>query len=61
LYFFSQDGTTTVVKPGRALEVLATNTLADGFMASPAADGNAFYLRTKTHLYRVESTTPESK
>ena len=54
LYFFSQDGTTTVLKPGRALEVLATNKLDAGFMASPAADGKAFYLRTKTHLYRVE-------
>src|SRR5207344_3072852 len=37
LYFFSQDGTTSVLKPGRALEVIATNTLAGGFMASPAA------------------------
>lgn len=61
LYFFSQDGTTTVLKPGRALEVIATNTLANGFMASPAADGKAFYLRTKTDLYRVESTTSEGK
>ena len=61
LYFFSQDGTTTVLKPGRALEVLATNTLANGFMASPAADGKAFYLRTKSHLYRVESMASESK
>lgn len=61
LYFFSQDGTTTVLKPGRALEVIATNTLAGGFMASPAADGKAFYLRTKTHLYRIESMTPEAK
>lgn len=59
LYFFSQDGTTTVLKPGRALEVMATNTLANGFMASPAADGKAFYLRTKSHLYRVESTSPQ--
>ncbi len=61
LYFFSQDGTTTVLKPGRALDILAMNTLAGGFMASPAADGSAFYLRTKTHLYRVESLATESK
>jgi len=53
LYFFSQEGATLVLKPGRALETLATNTLASGFMASPAAEGNAFYLRTKTHLYKV--------
>jgi len=61
LYFLSQDGKTTVLKPGRTLEVLATNTLADGFMASPAADGRALYLRTKTHLYRVEDLTSEHK
>jgi outer membrane protein assembly factor BamB len=60
LYFFSQDGTTTVLKPGRALEVLATNTLANGFMASPAVDGKAFYLRTRTHLYRIEGKDGES-
>ena len=57
LYFFSQEGTTTVLKPGRALEVLATNKLDNGFMACPAADGKAFFLRTRTHLYRVEATT----
>ena len=56
LYFFSQDGTTTVLKPGHTFELLATNKLDAGFMASPAVDGKAFYLRTKTHLYRVEAT-----
>jgi outer membrane protein assembly factor BamB len=55
LYFFSQEGKTTVVKPGRVYEALGTNQLADGFMASPAASGKAFFLRTRTHLYRVES------
>ena len=39
----------------RTFEVMATNTLAGGFMASPAVSGKAFYLRTRTHLYRVES------
>jgi outer membrane protein assembly factor BamB len=61
LYFFSQDGTTTVLKPGRTLQVLATNKLDAGFMASPAADGKAFYLRTKTHLYRVEAGAGSGK
>ena len=55
IYLFDQDGTTTLIKPGRALEVLATNTLAAGFMASPAVSGKALFLRTRTHLYRVES------
>ncbi len=55
LYFFNQEGKTTVLKPGRTFEVLATNSLADGFMASPAVSDGAFYLRTRTHLYRIES------
>jgi outer membrane protein assembly factor BamB len=55
LYFFSQDGVTTVMRAGRTPTVLARNLLDSGFMASPAASGRAFYLRTKTHLYRVEA------
>lgn len=54
LYFCSQQGKTTVVKAGRAFVPIATNKLDDGFMASPAIDGRALFLRTKTHLYRVE-------
>jgi len=54
LYFFDQQGTTTVLKPGRSFQPLATNSLASGFMASPAVDGKAFFLRTKTHLNRIE-------
>lgn len=54
LYFFNQQGKGTVIKPGRTFEVLATNTLDGGFMASPAVDGKALILRTKTHLYRIE-------
>lgn len=59
LYFFSQDGVTTVIEPGRSLKVLAKNSLDDGFMASPAASGRALYLRTRTHLYRVETANPQ--
>jgi outer membrane protein assembly factor BamB len=54
IWFFSEDGKTTVIRPGRAFELLATNQLADGFLASPAIAGQAFYLRTRTHLYRIE-------
>lgn len=54
IYFFSQEGKTTVIRAGRKYEILATNTLKDGFMASPAVVGKALILRTKTHLYRIE-------
>jgi outer membrane protein assembly factor BamB len=57
LYFCNQNGDTTIVKPGRTFETVATNTLDDGLMASPAVDGRALYLRTKTHLYRIETAS----
>ncbi|MDD5523287.1 MAG: PQQ-binding-like beta-propeller repeat protein [Kiritimatiellae bacterium] len=56
LYFFNQSGKTTILKPGRTYEVLATNNLDNGFMASPAASGKSLILRTKTHLYRIEES-----
>jgi outer membrane protein assembly factor BamB len=61
LYFFSQEGVTTVLKPGRTCDVVATNTLDDGLMASPSVAGSAFYIRTKTHLYRIEDGTTAGK
>ncbi|MBM4032629.1 MAG: PQQ-like beta-propeller repeat protein [Planctomycetes bacterium] len=60
LYFSSQQGKTTVLKPGRTFEVLATNTLDGGFMASPAVAGSALFLRTRTHLYRMQSSAREA-
>jgi outer membrane protein assembly factor BamB len=61
IYFCDQDGKTTVLKPGRTFEVLATNTLDDGCMASPAVDQGALILRTKSHLYRIESGVAASE
>jgi len=58
IYVFSLQGKTTVLKAGREFEVLATSELDDGFMASPAVMGRALILRTKTNLYRIESSTP---
>jgi outer membrane protein assembly factor BamB len=54
IYFCNQDGQTFVVAATRDYELLATNDLADGCMASPAVYDKAIYLRTKTHLYRLE-------
>jgi outer membrane protein assembly factor BamB len=54
VYFFSEDGRTTVIEAGREFKVLAENQLDDGFMASPAVAGDALFLRTRTHLYRIE-------
>jgi outer membrane protein assembly factor BamB len=54
LYFFSEEGPAYVVKASRTWKVLATNSLDDGFMASPAVAGTSLILRTKTQLYCVE-------
>jgi outer membrane protein assembly factor BamB len=53
VYFCSEEGKTTVVAAGREMNVLAENQLDAGSMASPAVEGNALILRTKTHLYRI--------
>jgi outer membrane protein assembly factor BamB len=54
IWMFSEEGKTTVIKPGRTFEKLAENHLDEGFLASPAIAGKAFFLRTRTHLYRIE-------
>jgi outer membrane protein assembly factor BamB len=54
LYFFSEGGLAHVGEAGRAWKELAVNKLDVGCMASPAVAGKALFIRTKTHLYRVE-------
>ncbi len=55
MYCFSREGRATVLRAGRTAEILATNTLESGFMASPAVSDGALFLRSKKHLYRIES------
>jgi outer membrane protein assembly factor BamB len=55
LYFFGDDGKTTVLEAGRQFKKVGEGKLDGGFMASPAVTGKALYLRSKTHLYRVEN------
>jgi len=55
IYFVSEEGKATVIEAGREFKVIAENTLDDGSLASPALDGRALFLRTRTHLYRIES------
>ena len=54
IYLFSEEGKTTVLATGREFNKLAENQMGDGFMASPAVSGKALFLRSRTHLYRVE-------
>ena len=53
IYVTGRDGTTVVLRHGRTFEVIAVNTLDDGFDASPALVGNEIFLRGYTSLYRI--------
>ncbi len=56
IYFFNEQGEATVIDANDREEckVLRKNSLEDGCMATPAVSGNALFVRTKTHLYRIE-------
>jgi outer membrane protein assembly factor BamB len=55
LYFLNETGTTYVLRPGPKFELLATNAIPGQTLASLAVAGRALYLRTDTHLYRIET------
>jgi outer membrane protein assembly factor BamB len=54
IYFFDENGKSTVIEAAPKYREIAVNRLDDGFMASPAVSGDALYLRTKKALYRIE-------
>jgi outer membrane protein assembly factor BamB len=53
VYVAGREGATAVVRSGPAFKVLATNTLDDGFDASPVAVDSELYLRGQKFLYRI--------
>jgi hypothetical protein len=53
-YTFDDEGGGYVISADEKLTVLATNRLPAGTRSSPAVSGNALYVRTFTHLYRIE-------
>ena len=54
IYFLSETGEATVIRAGRSFERLAVNYLDGRTLASPAIEGRAIYLRSDSHLYRIE-------
>lgn len=55
IWFSSEDGEVHVIRAGDEYELLATNVLDGRLMASPAVVGDTLYLRTDSHLYRIEN------
>jgi outer membrane protein assembly factor BamB len=54
MYCLNETGTTTVLKAGKTFEVVSKNVLPGRTLASLAAADGAIYLRTDTHLYKIE-------
>ncbi len=55
LYLATEEEDVVVVRMGPTFEVLATNTLAgQSFIASPVILDGAMYLRSRTHLFRID-------
>jgi len=54
IYVGNRTGEMFVIDSGPTGELLATNQLAAGIFASPAAVGRALYVRTEAAVYRIE-------
>ena len=54
IYFQNEEGITTVLAPGTEFEVLARNRLDGVTLASMAVADDALFIRTDSHLYRIE-------
>jgi len=53
VYFTSDRGATTVVRPGPVYEAVSVNDLKEDSFASPAVSGGKLFLRTVGHLYCI--------
>jgi outer membrane protein assembly factor BamB len=58
IYVQSEEGMGTVVKPGKAFEVIARNDLKERTLASCAFDDGVIYIRTARRLLRIQQPIP---
>jgi len=56
IYFLSEEGVATVIAPGPAFQMLSTNRLDGGTLASMAISDGSIFIRTNSHLYRIGAT-----
>jgi outer membrane protein assembly factor BamB len=52
-YFIADDGVTSIVRPGKKLEVVAENPLGERCESSPAIAEGCIYLRGEKHLFCI--------
>ena len=53
IFALSEDGDTYVIRAGPTFEVLATNSLQEFTMATPAIAHGSLFIRTASKLYRI--------
>ncbi|OHB83462.1 MAG: serine/threonine protein kinase [Planctomycetes bacterium RBG_16_64_12] len=53
VHFLSDEGVTTIVRPGEELDVVATSELGEPCYASPAISQGQIFLRAEKHLYCI--------
>lgn len=53
IYFLSEEGKTTVIKPGKIFEQLSVNEIGERTLASFAVSDGSIFLRSDQHLYRI--------
>ncbi|HEX9187505.1 MAG TPA: PQQ-binding-like beta-propeller repeat protein, partial [Vicinamibacteria bacterium] len=59
VYVFAEDGWAVAFAPGREYRELGRSQLGEGgVMATPAIAGKSLFLRTESHLYRLETPPP---
>ena len=56
IYIQSEEGVTTVFRPGRSFQAVAVNRLDEPVLASMAVAGRSLYIRTEERLYRIAKT-----
>ena len=54
IYVQSEEGKTTVLTPGTTYTEVAVNQLDGSTLASMAVADGSFFLRTDSHLYRID-------
>jgi hypothetical protein len=57
VHFLSDEGVTTIVRPGEKFEVVAENKLGEPCRASPAISGGEIFIRGLEHLYAIGKRT----
>lgn len=53
VYFLSDKGVMTIIKPGPQLEIIARNEIGEDMRASPTISGGRIFLRGLQHLYCI--------